>query len=249
MKSPYLFTAVLLCSLSGLVLSQAQSAPSSSPAAVASASDKHYPDDAYLSGDRYTNPYFGFSFDFPANARLRPVPQPAASDGSVQLAELSGAPPADAGISIVAFRAGSRQGDAKTLLRQALDQQLFVGVEELHSLTKTTLAGHPFYFFETRRGIEQHMFLATELNGYVLRVILAAHDDKVLKQMEQQFQHLHFFRNGPTAAVSGSRCQALPGTVRSRASSAAAACRSARQSHCRGRNRWYGVTQRGPGIQ
>ena len=40
--------------------------------------------------------------------------------------------------------------DAKTLLRNQLDQELFVGVEELHGIGKTTVGGRPFYYYETR---------------------------------------------------------------------------------------------------
>ena len=49
-----------------------------------------------------------------------------------------------------------------------LDQDLYTGVEELHGLSKTTIDGRQFYYFETRKGVEQHEVLATELNGYVL---------------------------------------------------------------------------------
>ena len=48
------------------------------------------------------------------------------------------------------------------------DQELFVGVEEIHGLCKTTLAGRQFYFYETRRGIEQHIAMATDFDGYVV---------------------------------------------------------------------------------
>ena len=78
-------------------------------------------------------------------------------------------------------------------MRYALDQELYRGVEELRGLSKISFPGHQFYFFETRRGVEQHMLLATTLGDYILRVVLAAHDDKILKQLESSFEHVVFF--------------------------------------------------------
>ena len=71
--------------------------------------------------------------------------------------------------------------DAKVVLRKALDQELFYGVEELHGLSKTMLDGHQFYFYETRRGADQHMALATNLEGYVVVVKLGANNEKASK--------------------------------------------------------------------
>ena len=68
--------------------------------------------------------------------------------------------------------------DAKAVLRKALDQELFRGVEELRGLSKTMLAGHQFYFYETRRGIDQHMLAAANLDGYVVIVQLGAHNER-----------------------------------------------------------------------
>ena len=89
--------------------------------------------------------------------------EPAARDGSIPLLELGGPPPADAEISISAIptAGNSNKQDAKAFLRYALDQELYRGVEELRGLSKASIAGHQFFLFETRRGIEQHVVLAT----------------------------------------------------------------------------------------
>ena len=121
-------------------------------------------------------------------------PQPVATDGRIQLLQLGGPPPADAAISIVALPpAGRGPLDPKTVLRRALDQELFRGVEELHALSKITLAGHQFYFYETRRGIDQHMLAATSVDGYALIVQLGSHDPKIVKDLESSFQQVVFF--------------------------------------------------------
>ncbi len=125
---------------------------------------------------------------------MRPIPQSASRDGSLQLLELAGRPPADTEIAIAAIPVGTGNNqDAKAFLRYALDQELLRGVEELRPLSKIELSGHQFYFFETRHGVEQHMLLATTLDGYIVRIVLAAHDEKILKQMESSFQHVVFF--------------------------------------------------------
>jgi hypothetical protein len=153
-----------------------------------------YPEQGYLSASHYLNQYFNFIFDLPPDVHLVPIPQSASRDGSLQLLELGGPPPLDPEISIAAIpvATGNNQ-DAKALLRYSLDQELYRGVEELRGLSKTELSGHLFYLFETRRGVEEHMLLATTLDGYILRVVLASHDDKVLKELVSSFQHVVFF--------------------------------------------------------
>jgi hypothetical protein len=187
-----IFCSVLTCPR---LLSEQVSPPSPAPAATATSSQRRYPDQGYLSPARYVNGYFGFAFDLPAGAGLRPVAEPIATDGHIQLLHVAGAPPADADVSVVAFPNGGqlRHMDGKALLRRELDHDLYIGVEELHGLSKTTLGGQQFYFFETRRGIERHMLLAADLSGYVVQVVLAAHDEEILKQIESSFQHVKFF--------------------------------------------------------
>jgi hypothetical protein len=187
-----LLSAILCLVLSGAISLRAQTSSSAAPASAASQSS--YPEQAYLSASRYVSQYFDFSFNLPPDLHLQPIPQPAARDGSIQLLELAGPPPLDAEISIAAIpSAAGKNLDAKTLVRSALDQELYRGVEELRGLSKASIAGHEFYLFETRRGIEQHFLLATTAGDYVLRIFLAAHDDKTVRQLESSFEHAVFF--------------------------------------------------------
>lgn len=175
--------------------------------------DESYPEQAYLSPYRYTNQYFDFTFDLPAEAQLRAVPMPGARDGSIQLLELGGPPPTDAEISISAIpTAGSgNKQDAKAFLRYALDQELYRGVEELRGLSKASIAGHQFFLFETRRGIEQHVVLATTLGDYILRVVLAAHDEKMVHKLEASFDRVMFFAPPELKQLVGSDAHAYDG--------------------------------------
>lgn len=183
---------VLLSSVLSGCLGLSAQAPAAS--AASESGNTVYPEQAYLSASHYLNQYFGFAFDLPPDVHLQPIPQSTSRDGSLQLLELAGHPPADAEIAIAAIPVGTGNNqDAKASLRLALDQELLRGVEELRSLSKIDLSGHQFYFFETRHGVEQHMLLATTLDGYILRVMLAAHDEKILKQLESSFQHVVFF--------------------------------------------------------
>ncbi len=190
-----LLSACLWFVLSGTISLAAQtSSATSSVAAATAASQSSYPEQAYLSASRYVSQYFDFSFELPPGLHLQPVPQAAARDGSIQLLELGGPPPLDAEISISAIpTASGKNQDAKTLLRYALDQELYRGVEELRGLSKASFAGHEFYVFETRRGIEQHFLLATMSGDYILRIFLAAHDEKTVKQLESSFERVVFF--------------------------------------------------------
>ncbi len=181
------------CLLSCPLFLGGQTGPTAAKPATASA-EQNYPEQAYLSPARYTNGFFGFSFEFPADAHLEPIPEPVAPDNRIQLLKLGGPPPVNAEASIVSFPAGGRDGlNAKSLLRKALDQELFRGVEELRALSKTMLGGHQFYFYETRRGIDEHMLAAADLNGYVVMVELGAHNEKMVKDLESHFQRIVFF--------------------------------------------------------
>lgn len=195
MRIPTKLCGILLCSLLwGAVWLPAQASPSAPGAPkTTEASAASYPEQAYLSASCYVNQFFDFSFDLPSLA-MRPVAEPAARDGSYQLLELAGPPPADAVISITAIPiSGDKNQDAKAYLRGALDQELYRGVEELRGLSKANFAGHQFYLFETRRGLDQHVLLATTSGDYILRVLLAAHDEKTVKRLEFSFEHLVFF--------------------------------------------------------
>src|SRR5271165_1917250 len=152
MKLPGILSALLWTVVSCPVLLNPQAPQTASTPA---AEREIYPDQGYLSATQYASRYFGFVFDLPPDARLEPVPQPVARDGRIQMLQLAGPPPAYAAVSIVAFPPRSKTAvDAKAILRKALDQELLFGVEELHGLSKIALAGHQFYFYETRRGAE-----------------------------------------------------------------------------------------------
>jgi hypothetical protein len=190
-----IISATLGCLLIWPQLGYSQAVPSAAgPVTAPAAAAGRYPEQAYLSPTRYTNEFFGFSFDLPADAHLEPIPEPVATDGRIALLQLGGPAPADASVSIAAFPpAGRGPLDAKAFLRKALDQELFRGVEELRALSKTTLGGHQFYFYETRRGIDQHMLAAANLDSYLVIVQLGAHSESMVKQLESFFQRLAFF--------------------------------------------------------
>ncbi len=197
----------LLCSVLGCPLLAAGQVSQSMPTA-----QELYPDQGYLSSTRYASRYFGFAFDFPADVQLQAVPQPVARDGRIQMLRLAGPPPANAVVSIVAFPPQSRgTADAKALLRKYLEQELLYGVEELHGLSKTALAGHLFYFYETRRGADQHMALAANLEGYAVLTMLAANDERTVKVLESSFQHLTFVVPAKVREFAGSDAREYEG--------------------------------------
>ena len=154
---------------------------------------KHYPDEGLLSNYRYANAYFGFSIDLPADASLRPIPSQNPTDGSIALLETLGSPPHRSVLAISAYPSGQTGPSARQLLRRELDNELTIGVEELHGLTKTSISGHPFVYYETRRGIDQHAIYGTDLDGYALRFITAGRDPKLLQQLEAAVAHMRFF--------------------------------------------------------
>ena len=180
-----MFAGLLLLLGCGLGLSaQTHSAPA----------DAAYPEQSCLSPTRYVNEYFDFTFDIPSEAHLRTKTVATSRNGNIEILELAGPPPVDAEISIVAIpTASGNSQDAKTYMRAMLDHELYIGVEELRGLTKVMLNGHPFYLFETRRGIDQHVVFASVVGDYVVRTVVAAHDEKVVRQLDVAFEHLVFF--------------------------------------------------------
>ena len=189
----------------------AQSAAGSSSPTLASEFGSD-PEDAYVTSTRYTNAYFGFSLDPPAAAGLKLVPQPASMDRRIQLLEMAGAAPERAGITLDAFEYKNKNyTDAKTMLRNRLDQELFVGVEELHGIGKTTVGGRPFYYYETRRGIDQHVVLAAEMDGYVLSANLQARDPKMVRELMAAFSRIEFFPPKEAKNRAGAQAQLYQG--------------------------------------
>jgi hypothetical protein len=207
MKVLRICSAILCSILSCPLLLNGQASPSPS-----TGSQDLYPDQGYLSATCYANRYFGFAFDLPADVQLQPIPQPVARDDRIQVLHLAGPPPAYATVSIVAFPLrGKTAPDAKAILHKALEQELFRGIEELHGLSKTTLTGHLFYFYETRRGADQHMALATDLNGFTLLAVLAANNERTVKELETAFQHLTFMAPAQVRAYAGADAQEYEG--------------------------------------
>ena len=194
---------VVSCPL--LLSGQASPSPSTIPQDL-------YPDQGYLSATRYANRYFGFAFDLPADVQLQPIPQPVARDTRIQVLQLGGPPPAYATVAIVAFPLrGKTAPDAKAILHKAFEQELFHGVEQLHGLSKISLSGHLFYFYETRRGADQHMALATDLDGYAVLATLAANNEKTVKELEMAFQHLAFLAPAQVRAYAGADAEEYEG--------------------------------------
>jgi len=200
MKLPGILSALLLSVLSCPVLLSAQGPPT---ALTPAAAQEIYPDQGYLSATRYASRFFGFVFDLPPDARLEPVPQPVARDGRIQMLQLAGPPPTYAMVSIVAFSLRAKSLDAKVILQKALEQERFHGAEQLRGLSKATVAGHLFYFYETRRGADQHMELASSLEGYVLVVTLAATNETTVKELESCFLHVTFLTAAKVREAAG----------------------------------------------
>ena len=170
------------------------------------------PEDAYLSPSRYTNAYFGFAFDLPESAALKPMPMPASMDRRIQLLEMAATTPEHSAVTLSAYEYKNKNyTNAKSLLRNQLDQELFVGVEELHGIGKTTIGGQPFFYYETRRGIDQHMLLASELNGYVLTADLRARDPKVVHELLAAFSKGEFFPPQEAQKRAGLQAQVYRG--------------------------------------
>jgi hypothetical protein len=140
---------------------------------------------------------------------LRPVPEPASQDRRIQLLDLMGTSQQHTAITISAYEYKNKNyTDAKTLLRRELDQEVFNGVEQVHGPSKTTVGDKTFFYFETRRGTEQHEALAAEMSGYVLHVDIRSNNADVLHKIVMAFSQAEFFpppeaqhRAGAEAAI------------------------------------------------
>lgn len=201
--------------LCGLACSGAREAlaeeSAAKPAAQTTPATAQYPDEGFLSTYRYANAFFGFEIELPPDASLRPIPIDSPADGSVALLELLGSSPHRSVLAIRAYAPSAKRPDARLLLRHELDGELSIGVEELHGLTKTSIAGHPFFYFETRRGLDQHAVYSTELDGYVLRIAAAGRESKLLQQIESAVTHMRFFPPASIGDYVGVGCEHYDG--------------------------------------
>ena len=56
-------------------------------------------------------------------------------------------------LAISAYKtAEDKPGQARWLLRRELDNELAIGVEELHALSKTSIGGQPFFYLRDAPG-------------------------------------------------------------------------------------------------
>jgi hypothetical protein len=192
----------------GTAIAWGQSFPDPAQAATFGLS----PEDAYLSPTRYTNAYFGFAFNFPDGMALRPIPQAASMDRRIQLAELIGSAGNWAAIRISAYEYKNKNyTDAKSLLRRELDQEVFHGIEQVHGVSKTSVGDRQFFFYETRRGVEQHTVLAGEMSGYVLEVDMRSRNADVLHQLFAAFSRTEFFAPREAGRRAGLQAGAYQG--------------------------------------
>ncbi|HEX8810409.1 MAG TPA: hypothetical protein VF742_00325, partial [Terracidiphilus sp.] len=77
--------------------------------------------------------------------------------------------------------------------------------------SKIALDGHQFYFYETRRGADQHMALAANLEGYAVLAVLAANDVKTVKELESSFQHVTFVAPAKIHELAGTDAKEYEG--------------------------------------
>lgn len=183
---------VAMCGV-GAALSFGQAAsPALSP--VPAGAFGQNPEDAYLSPDRYINAYFGFEVDLPEGLGLRPVAMPSSLNRRIQLLDEIGSGGKFAVVSLSVYEYKNKNyTDAKSLLRRELDQEIFGGIEQVHGVAKTTCGSRPFFYYEARKGTEQHVMFAGELPGYVLTADLRARDVEVLHRLVAAFTAMEFF--------------------------------------------------------
>ena len=182
------------------------------PSASERASFGQSPEDAYLSPTSYTNAHFGFVFSFPEGLSLHPVPEPASQDRRVQLLDLLASSPQRVAVIISAYEYKNKNfTDAKSLLRRALDQEVFSGLEQVHGLSKIAVGDRTFFYFEARKGVEQHALLAAELSGYVIEVELRSNNADVLRRLLAAFTQAEFFPPGEAQRHAGAQAAIYQG--------------------------------------
>ena len=210
MISRAVLVLVTICGV-GAALSLGQ-APPAATSPVPGETFGQSPEDAYLSPSRYTNAYFGFQLDFPEGLGLRAVPMPAALNRRIQLLDAASRGGKFAAVTLSAYEYRNKNyTDAKSLLRQQLDQELLYGVDQVHGVAKTTCGNRPFFYYEVRKGTEQHVMFAGELTGYVLTADLRARDVEVLHRLVAAFTAMEFFLPQESQRHAGKEASAYQG--------------------------------------
>jgi len=132
---------VLVCVL-GAASPQAKSQNVPSSSAPQTAVAEHDPEDAFLSTTGYTNAYFGFEFDFPPEARLKPVPMPATADRRTQLLQMLGPAPQHAGVLIFAYEYKGKNWTSSTRISSPASKS-YTGWRKLRSTGASFISLRP----------------------------------------------------------------------------------------------------------
>ncbi len=180
--------AVALIFLASVV--QAQPAPGGSAGAVT-------PESGFISPDKYTSAFFGFSLPLPHGAPLHDLSMPSQLVGAF----LYGAQAQDSGLTIFTVTALPSTNLSPDELRKAAAPPKGEGAKRVE------IGGKEFWVSSTEEhgsaGKRHNLKYVAALNGYRLEFSVLSYDSKLTKQLEHSIESIQFFDPAKAKEMAG----------------------------------------------
>jgi|SRR5450631_927517 len=172
-------------------VAQAQSAPGASAGASVT------PESGFISPDKYTSAFFGFSLPLPHGAPLHDLSMPSQRVGAF----LYGAQAQDSGLTIFTVIALPSSNLSPEELRKAASPPKGEGAKRLE------IGGKEFWTRSTEEhgdgGKRHNLRYVAALNGYRLEFSLLSYDSKLTKQLLHSIESIQFFDPAKAKEMAG----------------------------------------------
>jgi hypothetical protein len=160
------------------------------------------PEAGFISPDKYTNAYFGFSLPLPQDAAFSNFQLPSQAKGDTH--------------NLFGLKAQPKNGLGLTAFMVAAIQMNGASSEQAHEVAsrlkardikKIQIAGREFWKGQSedssKIGKMRNITYATAMNGYILQFYIGSFDGKLTKDLEQSIERLEFFEPSKAQEVAG----------------------------------------------
>jgi hypothetical protein len=155
--------------------------------AQSTAPEQPTPETGFISREKYTNAFFGFSLPLPQDAPIRDFNPPSRDRSRHQLFGLQSQSNGLTTLGIMAFELSGTKDEAKNT----------VSIPHARNIRQIQIGGKQFWKSEslqkTTGGKMHSASYATAISGYTLRVFLISFDPKLAQDLERCIESITFF--------------------------------------------------------
>jgi hypothetical protein len=160
------------------------------------------PEAGFVSPDKYTNAYFGFSLPLPQNSGFRGFQLPSNGTGH----SLFGIQAQKNGLALFTIVATEMNGASTEQARKAASEP------KSQKVIKTEIGGKEFWKGESQvkssAGKMWNMTYVTAINGYLLKFLIVSFDAKVTEDLQHCIEAAQFFEPTKAQEVAGPNSRA-----------------------------------------